>query len=92
MLATKEQLISFLEEKVFSPTENKPNATNIIKRKIRITRMRLNKLNSAEKVEEYFWHSMATDHGIDSYNKISQIDGTTFEDVREEFKLLCGRK
>ena len=92
MLVTKEQLINFLEEKVFSPTENNPNVTTKIKRKINTTRMRLNNLASAEKVEEYFWHSMATDHGIDSYNKISQIDGITFEDVREEFKKLCGRK
>lgn len=32
--------------------------------------MRIKNQKSAEKVEEYFWHAMATDNGIDSYNKI----------------------
>ena len=53
--------------------------------------MRLSNLRSAEKVEEYFWHSMASDNGIDSYTKIKAIGAVTFEDVRSEFKRLCGR-
>ena len=28
--------------------------------------------------------------GIDSYKKISNIGAPTFEDVRDEFKKLCG--
>jgi len=34
---------------------------------------------------------MATDRGIDSYEKLSAIGVETFEDVRAEFKKLCGR-
>ncbi len=52
--------------------------------------MRLNKLVSAEKVEQYFWNAMLADRGIDSYTKIKLIGGPTFEDVRNEFKKLCG--
>ncbi len=91
MEASKEQLIQFLEERVLTPTENHFRATNTIKRKVRTTRMRLNQLKSAEKVEEFFWNAMASDNGIDSYTKIKEIDGVTFEDVRKEFKALCGR-
>lgn len=47
-------------------------------------------LVSAEKVSEFFWHALVTDRGIDSYEKISNIDSPTFEDVRSEFKKLCG--
>ncbi len=89
---TKENLIMFLELNVLSPSENHPEADSIIKRKIRATRMRLNKLKSAEKVEEFFWNAMATDNGIDTYTRISRIGAPTFEDVRAEFKRLCGRK
>jgi|GEM_PF-1703603 len=91
MKATKQELIDFLEEKVLRPVENHPEATPTIIKKIKTTRMRLNNQHSAEKVEEYFWHAMATDHGIDSYIKIKAIGAITFEDVRSEFKQLCGR-
>ncbi|KAF0215776.1 MAG: hypothetical protein FD174_4022 [Geobacteraceae bacterium] len=43
MKATKEQLIDFLERAVLIPVENHYQATDIIRRKIRGTRMRLKK-------------------------------------------------
>jgi len=91
MNAKKEELIQFLEDNVLYPAENNPNADIIIKRKIRATRMRLNNQTSADKVEEFFWNAMATDNGIDTYTRISRIGASTFEDVRLEFKRLCGR-
>ena len=90
MNATKEELINFLEKEVLTPTESNQNATEIVKKKVRATRIRLNQLKSAEKVRVYFWSAMATDRGIDSYNKIKDAGGRTFEDVRKEFKTLCG--
>lgn len=92
MNATKEELIRFLEENVLIPTETNPQADVSIKRKINATRMRLNNQVSAEKVRQYFWSAMATDNGIDSYNRLSNIGAPTFEDVRGEFKKLCGDK
>lgn len=92
MNTTKEKLIEFLEKNVLIPTETNPNADITIKRKINATRMRLNNQANAEKVRQYFWSAMATDNGIDSYNKISNIGAPTFEDVRGEFKKLCGDK
>jgi predicted flap endonuclease-1-like 5' DNA nuclease len=92
MKVTKEKLIEFLDKKVLSHAENHPQATETIKRKTRTTRMRLNNLKSPEKVEEFFWNAMASDNGIDSYTKIKGIGAKTFEDVRIEFKILCGRK
>ncbi len=92
MKATKEELIQFLEENVLTPAENHTKASLTIKRKIRATRMRLNQLQSAIKVEEFFWNAMATDNGIDSYTKISKMGALTFEDVRLEFKRKCGRQ
>jgi len=92
MNATKEELIKFLEENVLVPAESNPAADIKIKRKVNATRMRLNQQVNAEKVEQYFWNAMATDNGIDSYKKISSIGAPTFEDVRDEFKKLCGRR
>lgn len=90
-METKENLILFLENNVLSPSENHPDADKVIKKKIKFTRMRLNELRTAEKVEEFFWNAMATDNGIDTYTRIKRIGAPTFEDVRSEFKILCGR-
>jgi hypothetical protein len=92
MLASREELIAFLEREVLGPAELHPNADKVIKMKVRTTRMRLNKLISAEKVEEFFWHAMSTDRGIDSYTRIHRIGAQTFEDVRAQFKQMCGRE
>ena len=92
MNATKDELIKFLEENVLIPVETNSDADATIKRKVNATRMRLNNQVSAEKVEQFFWSAMATDNGIDSYKKISNIGAPTFEDVRDEFKKLCGSK
>lgn len=92
MKATKNELIKFLDDNVLTPVETNPKATKVIKDKVKGTRMRLKDQVSAEKVEQFFWSAMATDRGIDSYQKIKEIDGPTFEDVREEFKKICGRK
>ncbi len=88
MKATKEELINFLEARVFIPNENNIKVTPVIKRKINTTRMRLNQLNSPEKVVEYFWSALVTDGGIDSHKKIKEIGGVSFEDVVAEFKIL----
>lgn len=90
MNATKEELIRFLDENVFIPIETSPDTDVTIKRKINVTRIRLNHQVYAASIHRYFWKAMATDHGIDSYNKISNIGVETFEDVKEKFKTLFG--
>ncbi len=54
MDASKEELINFLENEVFSTAENHPDVDGIIKKKVRCTRMRINNFSSADKIEEYF--------------------------------------
>lgn len=92
MRATREDLIAFLDREVLRPAETHPDSDNVIRKKVRTTRMRLNRLSTAEKVEEFFWHAMSTDRGIDSYTRIHRIGAQTFEDVRAQFKGLCGRQ
>jgi hypothetical protein len=91
MKATKQQLVDFLDSRVLTPAHDHPRADSTVKRKVQVTRMRLNQQVTAENVEQYFWAAMATDNGIDSYDKISALGVSTFEDVRADFKALCGR-
>jgi len=74
--ATKQQLIEFLESHVLTPVEYHIGADETIKRKVRATRMHLNNLRSAEEVENFFWNTMASDHGIDSYTRIVNVQYT----------------
>lgn len=92
MRVTREELIDFLDREVLRPAENHSDADETIKRKVRATRMRLNNLNSPEQVEKFFWSAMSSERGIDSYTRIHRIGAQTFEDVRAEFKRLCGRE
>jgi len=92
MKPTKEELIKFLDDNVLTPVENNPKATPTIRKKVSITRTRLNEQVSAEKVEQFYYTAMSTERGKDSYQKIKEIGGPTFEDVIDEFKKLCGRK
>jgi hypothetical protein len=91
-MASKEELIEFLEREVLRKNEIHAKADEIIKRKVRCTRMRLNQLENADKVEQYFWSAMSSDNGIDSYTKIAAIGSPTFEDVRAEFIRICGHE
>lgn len=50
-LATKGELIKFLDKEVLLPAENHPNADEIIRSKVRATRMRLDLLQTQEQVE-----------------------------------------
>lgn len=91
MKATKEELIKFLEENVLIPAETHPDADITIKRKINVTRMRLNNQVSAEKVQQFFWNAMLTDKGEDTHKRFTDIGTPTFETVQEDFRTLCER-
>lgn len=92
MDASRDDLLSFLEREVLGPAENHPAADEVIKKKVRLTRMRLRNLPTAEGIEKYFWGAMSSDGGIDTYTRLRMIDARSFEDVRFEFKRLCGRE
>jgi hypothetical protein len=90
-MPTKQELVQFLEDRVLSPVENHPEATPILKKKVRCTRMRLDtKCRDARAVEHFFWSAMSTPGGIDTYDKGTEIGAPTFESVRADFKQLCG--
>ena len=83
---TKElELMAFLNEKVFDPILNSPEAPSNIKSWVNLTIGRMNKL-SAEKMIQYYWSALATDNAI-SFSKKMKAEGLPrFEDVLEEFR------
>lgn len=83
---TKEQeLMAFLHEKVFNPILNSPTCPSKIRGGVNLTIGRMNRL-SAQKMVQYFWSALATEHAI-TFSKHLKTEGLTrFEDVMEEFR------
>jgi hypothetical protein len=90
VVASRENLIAFLDDKVLAPAINNTNCSEDIKRKVEHTRELLNRTNTAEEASNFFWYNIITSlRGYDSYKKFKEFGLTTFEDVREEFNILC---
>jgi len=88
----RDELVKFLEDNVITPAEKSKNSTTEIKRKIKHTREQIAELETAEEVENYFWHLMTSVRGFDTHKKFKECGLTTFEDVRDKFAILCGIK
>ena len=50
----------------------------------------LNEMKTAEDVSNFFWYNIITNpRGYDSHKKFKELGLITFEDIREEFNILC---
>ena len=87
---TKEQeVIDYLDAKIFNPILHNPTAPEKIKSGIRITKARMGKL-PANTMVQYFWSALATDNGI-AFSKHIKAEGLTrFEDILEDFRERFG--
>jgi hypothetical protein len=90
VIASREHLIAFLNDKVLEPALNNTDCPVEIRRKVEHTKELLNKTDTADEVSNFFWYNIITSlRGYDSYKKFKELSFTTFEDVREEFNFLC---
>ena len=82
----EDEIMAFLNEKVFDPILDSPKHSITAKRGIRYARMRLEKLN-AKGIWSYYWSAIiGTDRSI-NFSKLLKKEGATrFEDVSEEFR------
>jgi len=88
--ASKETLVRFLNDKVLLKAKTDPRATKIILSKINHAHEQLeNELPTKEDVVNWFSVLMNSPRGIDSYTHFKNAGLTTFEDIREEFYMLC---
>lgn len=85
---TKEQeIMDYLELKVFNPVLNSNTAPTEFKRGVNYTIMRM-KLLSAEKMVQYFWSAISGTDRSHRFAKLMKDENfTSFEDVREEFMV-----
>lgn len=85
---TKEQeLMGFLESKVFQPVLSSKTASKKLKAGVNLTMARMNKLN-AEGMVHYFWSAIVgTERSIGFAHMMKQEGFVRFEEVIDDFRI-----
>lgn len=85
----KREFIKYLEENIWSEAERvgKENNNMTLVKGIRLTRIRITQLPTAEKMVHYFWSAIqGTDKSINFSEIMKDYGLTRFEDVLEEVR------
>lgn len=85
--AKQQQIMSYLHEHVFDPVLISPTASDSLKSGIRLTIMRMEKLE-ARKMVQYFWSAIiGTERSIGFAARMREEGFTRFEEVFEEVRV-----
>jgi len=87
MMTKEEEVMDFLNEKVFNPILESPTASGGTKIGVKYTIMRMKKLNAVGMVK-FFWHAISgTDRSINFAERLKDEGHDRFEDMLEEFRV-----
>ena len=82
----RQEIMSFLHERVFGTILNSANASNSAKRGVRLTIMRMEQLSAAG-MRQYFWSAIAGKGNAISFADLLSREGfVRFEEVLEDFR------
>ena len=85
-MTKEEEVMQFLSERVFDPILNSPDASDSLKKGVRLTMIRMKQLNATGMLK-YYWGSVAgTEHSAGFSAKMHDEGFTRFEDVIDEFR------
>lgn len=93
-MTKEEEILNYLDSKIFTPIVESEEVPKNIKNGIRITRSRMKQL-SAEKMVEYYWHSIIgteNNRSINFAELLKENNLVRFEDVMEEFRVKFGNE
>ena len=89
-LNSRDNLIQFLEDRIFKVADISPNATEELRGIVKRSREMLEKTETSEDVIDFFFNAVIN-RGY-NYKVARACCVTTFEDIRDEFGELCYRK
>ena len=85
-MANKEEIIEFLNIRVFDPILTSPTASDSLKQGVRYTIMRLNERDAIGMIS-YFWSAIVgTEKSTEFARKMRAEGFTRFEEVIDEFR------
>ena len=84
---TKEQeIMSFLQQRVFGPILNSSTASNELKQGVRLTIVRMNQRDAAGMIHYYWSAIIGTERSVGFAHRMRQEGFTRFEEVIDEFR------
>ena len=89
-LNSRDNLIQFLEDRIFKVVDKSPNATEELRGIVKRSREILEKTDTSEDVINFFFNAVI--NRGHNYKVARDCSVTTFEDIRDEFGEFCYRK
>ena len=86
----KQEIMSYLRENIFNPILNSPDATDALKRGIRLTIMRMEERDSIGIVHYYWAAVQGTDRSIEFARHMRAEGFVRFEEIIDEFRDRFG--
>jgi predicted glycosyl hydrolase (DUF1957 family) len=87
LLTKEDEIMNFLDERVFNPILDSSKASNKLKKGVRYTIMRMRQRDAVGMVS-YFWSAIiGTKKSIGFAEKMREEGFTRFEEVFEEFRV-----
>lgn len=91
-MTREEEVMAFLNERVFEPALNNPKSTPAIKAGIHLTRSRMSQRRAYGMVH-YFWSAViGTERSTKFAKQMKQIGLTRFEETIDEFRERFGNE
>ncbi len=81
-----EQIMAFLQENIFDPILNSSTASESLKKDVRYTIMRMNKLDLTGKISYYWSAIVGTEKSTEFARQMRSEGFTRFEEVIDEFR------
>jgi hypothetical protein len=84
-MTKEDEILDFLQKRVFDPILTSPTASEKLKQGVRLTITRMRQLN-AEKMLQYYWSAISgTDRSINFASQMRSEGFTRFEECVDEF-------
>ena len=88
----KQEVLSYLREKVFDPVLLSNNSSSSLKKGVRLTIMRLEQ-RDVQGIVNYFWSAIVGTDKSTAFAKMMKDEGfTRFEEVIDEFRVKFDNK
>ncbi len=81
-----EEIMAFLNDRVFEPILNSEHASNALKRGVNYTIMRMNERDAVGKIQYYWSAIIGTDRSTEFARNMRREGFTRFEEVIDEFR------
>lgn len=83
----EQQILSFLQDRIFNPILDSKKASADLKQGVRLTKMRMQRLDAAGMIRYYWSAIIGTERSVGFAAKMRDEGFTRFEEALEEFRV-----